>query len=39
MSDLHYWFRFELGRNLRCGMTLREARVTALAAVREPLPF
>jgi len=33
------FFRFELGRCLRSGMTLREARLAALAYAREPLPF
>ena len=32
-------YRFDLERGLHAGMTLREARVNALAYVREPLPF
>jgi len=32
-------FRFELRRGIAAGLTLREARVSALSYVREPLPF
>lgn len=32
-------FRFELGRCLRAGSTLRQARIDALAYAREPSPF
>lgn len=32
-------YRFELARGLRCGLTLREARIAALAYAREPIPF
>ena len=32
-------YQFELCRGLRSGLTLREARIAALAYAREPLPF
>lgn len=36
---LYRWYRFEVQRGLNRGMTLREARIAALAFVREPAPF
>ena len=35
----HALFRFELSRCLREGLTLRAARIAALAYARAPLPF
>ena len=32
-------FRFEFARGLRAGLSLRLARLAALAYAREPLPF
>jgi len=32
-------YRFELGRCLRSGLTLRDARLAALAYARESAPF
>ena len=32
-------YRLELRLSLRCGLSLRSARIAALAVAREPLPF
>ena len=36
---MHLLYRFELGRCLRAGLSLRHARLAALAYAREPVPF